>query len=59
MIIIRPTSQAEVEIWRLVRDVASMLRGPRWVLFGGMMIIALEAEADRLSPFATGDVDAL
>jgi hypothetical protein len=45
MIIITPASEAEAGIWRLVSEVAATLDGLRWVLIGGMMVRALEAEA--------------
>ena len=59
MIIITPQSEAEADIWYLVRETAETLRGLRWVLIGGLMVRALEAEAGRPSLFATADVDAL
>lgn len=54
-----PRDAQQAAVWRLARDVSELLAGLPWVLVGGLMVQVHEAEAGRVSAFATGDVDAV
>jgi hypothetical protein len=54
---ITPIGDAEVEVWRLAREVSGLLRGLPWVLIGGMMVRIIEAEHGVTTEWTTGDVD--
>lgn len=41
---VTPASHAEVELWRLTRQVSDILRGLPWVLIGGQMVAIIEIE---------------
>lgn len=56
-IAIAPIDDAEAEVWRLTREVALLLTGLPWVLIGGLMVRAAEAERGVTTTFTTGDVD--
>lgn len=56
---ILPASEADAELWRLTREVASLFSGLPWVLIGGQMVAIIEAEHGAVVGRATGDVDAL
>jgi hypothetical protein len=54
-----PVGEAEDDLWRLVREVSTLLRGLPWTLVGGLMVRAIEAEHGVDSTWTTGDVDAV
>lgn len=56
---VTPVSDAEVELWRLTRQVSDILRGLPWVLIGGQMVAIIEIEHGGSVGRATVDVDTL
>jgi predicted nucleotidyltransferase len=54
---VTPASNAEVELWRLTRQVSEILRGLPWVLIGGQMVAIIEIEHGGAVGRATADVD--
>ncbi len=58
-ILITPTSPEEIGLWRLAREVTSILAELPWVLVGGLMVRILEAEHGVETTFTTSDVDAV
>ncbi len=54
---IAPVGEAEDDLWRLVREVSTLLRGLPWTLVGGLMVRVIEAEHGAVTTWTTGDVD--
>jgi len=52
-----PIGEAEIELWRLVREVSTLLRGLPWTLVGGLMVRIIEVEHGAVTTWTTGDVD--
>ncbi len=59
MISISPVDVAEQALWSLTREVAACLAGLPWVLIGGQMVRAIEAEHGAVVGRVTADVDTL
>lgn len=56
-LLITPINDAEAEVWRLAREVSSLLHDLPWVLIGGVMVRIIEAEHGVTTEWTTGDVD--
>lgn len=54
-----PQSEADAQLWRLTREVASLFSGLPWVLIGGQMVAIIEAGHGAVVGRTTVDVDAL
>lgn len=59
LIRLAPASDADLELWRLTKEVSERPRGIPWALIGGQMVAIIEAEYGGSVGRATGDVDAL
>lgn len=52
-----PIGGAEDDLWRLLREVSTILRGLPWTLVGGLMVRVIEAEHGAITTWTTGDID--
>ena len=52
-----PIGEAEDDLWRLLREVSTLLRGLPWTLVGGLMVRVIEAEHGAITTWTTGDID--
>lgn len=59
VVVISPLTDEEARLWRLVAEVADVLRPLPWMLVGGLMVRLLEAERGIVGGFITVDVDAV
>jgi hypothetical protein len=51
-----PVGEAEDDLWRLLREVSTLLRGLPWTLVGGLMVRVIEAEHSAITTWTTGDI---
>ena len=56
---IETVGEAEDDLWRLLREMSTLLRGLPWTLVGGLMVRVIEAEHGAVTTWTTGDVDAV